>query len=299
MESFVDLHVHSSYSSDADCVPRQLFELARHTGLSAFSISDHDTVGALEEGEALSREFGIELIPSVEFSTRYQSRSYHVLAPFVDPRNPQLHEVLETQLLARIRQAMGRVERLRELGFDVSYEEVAERNGNSVPVGPSIAEAVLSKASNQKDPRLEPYLTGDKSEGRAIRFYRDYFEEGRPAYAEAEEIGTLEAFGLIKRAGGIPVLAHPGAPAFQADEVTLGIFVRGGLDGLEVYSSYHDSAETKKFSEWAGRYRLVVTAGSDFHGKVKPRVQFGSVRNRGREMLDELLARREAFSRGR
>ncbi|HVN82155.1 MAG TPA: PHP domain-containing protein [Terriglobia bacterium] len=299
MQSFVDLHVHSFYSSDADCAPRRLFELAKQTGLSAFSISDHDTVGALEEGEGLSREFGIELIPSVEFSTRYQSRSYHVLAPFVDPRNLQLHELLENQLLARIRQAKGRIERLRDLGFDVSFEEVTERNGNSVPVGPSLAEALLSKASNQKDSRLEPYLTGNKSEGRAVRFYRDYFEEGRPAYVEAEEVGTLEAFKAIKEAGGIPVLAHPGAPAFQVDEVTLEAFVSEGLDGLEVYSSYHDSVETSKFSEWAGRYRLVITAGSDFHGKVKPRVRFGSIRNRGREMLDELLARREAYLGGR
>ena len=117
MQLIVDLHVHSCYSGDADCAPRRLFEMARQTGVAAFAISDHDTVGALEEGEGLAHEFGIELIASVELSTRFQSRSYHVLAPFVRRRDPKLHEVLETQLLARVRQAQGRVDKLRDLGF--------------------------------------------------------------------------------------------------------------------------------------------------------------------------------------
>jgi predicted metal-dependent phosphoesterase TrpH len=292
MSSFVDLHVHSCYSSDADCTPRRLFELAVQVGLAAFSISDHDTVGAVEEGQALARESGIELVPSVEISTCYRSRSYHVLAPFVDTRHPELQDALEAQLLARIQQARGRVARLQELGFDISYDEVVERNGPSVPVGPSIAETLLAKSSNRKDVRLKAYLVGEKSEGRAIRFYRDYFEEGQPAFVAADEIDTLQTFRLIKSAGGVPVLAHPGAPSFQADERTLKTFVEGGLEGLEAYSSYHDPAATSEFSEWANRYQLVATAGSDFHGKVKPHVAFGSVRARGREMLEELLARR-------
>jgi predicted metal-dependent phosphoesterase TrpH len=293
MSSFVDLHVHSCYSSDADCAPRRLFELAAETGLAAFSISDHDCVGALDEGLALSREFGIPLISSVEFSTRWQSRTYHVLAPFLDHRPLRVLETLEAQLLARIKQAQGRVARLRELGFEISYEEVAQRNGSAVPVGPAIAEALLSHAANQDDSRLQPYLTGEKSEGRAIHFYRDFFEEGQPAHVEAEELDTVESFHIIKEARGIPVLAHPGAPSFQIDEATLKTFTEAGLEGLEVYSSYHDPVETLRYSGWASRYQLVATAGSDFHGKVKPHVPFGSVRRRGREMLDELLARRQ------
>jgi predicted metal-dependent phosphoesterase TrpH len=293
MSFFVDLHVHSCYSSDADCAPRRLFELAAETGLAAFSISDHDCIGALDEGLALSREFGIEMVPSVELSTRWQSRTYHVLAPFLDYRPLQVLETLEAQLLARIKQAKGRVARLRELGFEISYEAVAQRNGSSVPVGPAIAEALLSNAANQEDFRLQPYLAGEKSEGRAVHFYRDYFEEGKPAHVEAEELDTVESFRLIKEARGTPVLAHPGAPSFQIDEVTLKAFADAGLVGLEVYSSYHDPVETLRYSEWASRYQLVATAGSDFHGKVKPHVPFGSVKIRGREMLDELLARRE------
>jgi 3',5'-nucleoside bisphosphate phosphatase len=292
MRSFVDLHVHSNLSGDADYSPRQLFEMAIDSELLAFAITDHDTVAAVEEGLALSREFGIELVPSVELSTRHADQSLHVLAPFIDHRDESLLKLLEEQLQSRNTQAQGRVARLQELGFAVTLEEVALGSGNSIPVGPSIAETLLSKEESRRDPRLVPYLTGEKSSRRAMGFYRDFFEKGKPAYVEMKELATTESFKIIKEAGGIPVLAHPGAPSFRIDEETLAGLARVGLEGLEVYSSYHDERDTLCFQEWAKRYHLAAAAGSDFHGKVKPHVSFGSMKTRGKELLEELLARR-------
>jgi predicted metal-dependent phosphoesterase TrpH len=292
MRSFVDLHIHSDFSGDADHSPRQLFEMATDSELLAFSIADHDTVAAVEQGLALSREFGIELVPSVELSTRHANQSLHILAPFIDHRDEDLLKVLEEQLRSRDTQAKGRVARLRELGFGVTFEEVTLASGNSVPVGPLIAEALLSKEESRRDPRLVPYLTGEKSSRRAIRFYRDYFEKGKPAYVEMNELATTKSFEIIKKAGGIPVLAHPGAPSFRIDEETLAGLARSGLEGLEVYSSYHNDQDTLCFQEWAKRYNLAAAAGSDFHGKLKPHVNFGSMKTREKELLEELLARR-------
>ncbi|MEW5978399.1 MAG: PHP domain-containing protein [Acidobacteriota bacterium] len=291
MAGFVDLHIHSHFSGDGEFSPRELFEMAARSDLCAFSISDHDTLAAADQGLLLAKEFEIEFVPNVEISTEYQDRSYHVLAPLIDPHDRELDDLLAAQQLARVEQARGRVARLQELGFDITYDEVERSTGEATPVGPAIAELLLQKQSSRSDSRLQPYLTGEKSRGRAIHFYRDFFRRGCPAYAEARDTDLLKALQVIRESGGVPVLAHPGAKGFSADEAAIEFFTQAGMEGLEVYSSYHSPQDTQRFAEIADRFGLVASAGSDFHGRVKPHVAFGSVRFRGRDLLEELKRR--------
>jgi predicted metal-dependent phosphoesterase TrpH len=292
MSGFYDLHIHSRYSSDADHPPRRLFEMACEAGLAGLSISDHDTVEAMAEGTRLAREFPLEFFPNVEISTHYRSRQFHLLAPLVDSESVELRAKLADLVEARRRQARARVNKLRDLGFEITFEEVIEPTGNPIATGPAIAQTLLAKPESQDSPRLRPYIQGAKAARGAIAFYRDFFARGKPAFARMEQLGTLDALPLIRRSGGIPVLAHPGAPGYEADEDILKTFVAHGLAGLEVYSSYHGPRPTRQFSAWAARWGLVETAGSDFHGRVKPHVPFGSVKARGREMIDELLEKK-------
>ena len=291
MSGFYDLHIHSNYSSDADHPPRRLFEMACEAGLAGLCISDHDTVGAIAEGRRLAREFPLEFYPNVEISTHYLARKFHVLAPLVDYRSAELQSKLQGLAEGRREQARARVERLRDSGFDITYEEVIRASGNPIPTGPAIAQALLAQPESHESPRLDRYLHGKEAARGVIAFYRDFFARGKPAFAEMERLGTLEALQLIRRAGGVPVLAHPGAPGYEADQTVLETFVAHGLGGLEVYSSYHDPESTRRFSDWAARWDLVKTAGSDFHGRVKPHVRIGSVKARGREMIEELMER--------
>ena len=290
---FYDLHIHSNHSSDADHPPRRLFEMACEAGLAGLCISDHDTVAAVAEGTRLAREFPLEFYPNVEISTHYLARKFHVLAPLVDYRSAELQSRLQVLAEGRRQQAKARVERLRDCGFEITYEEVMRATGNPIPTGPAIAQALLAKPQSQKSPRLRRYLHGKDAARGVIAFYRDFFARGKPAFAEMERLETPEALQLIRRAGGVPVLAHPGAPGYEADETVLETFVAHGLAGLEVYSSYHDPQSTRRFSDWAARWDLVKTAGSDFHGRVKPHVRIGSVKVRGREMIEELMDRRD------
>ncbi len=292
MSGFFDLHIHSRYSSDADYPPRRLFEMACEAGLAGLSISDHDTVAATAEGTRLAREFPLEFISNVEISTHYRSRKFHLLAPLVDSRSAELQAKLHGLVEGRRLQAQARVGRLRDLGFEITFEEVIRRTGNSIPTGPAIAQGLLAKPESQNSPRLHPYIQGQKAARGAIAFYRDFFAEGKPAFARMEQLGTLDALQLIRRSGGIPVLAHPGAPGYEADEDVVKMFVAHGLAGLEVYSSYHAPRPTRQFASWADRWDLVQTAGSDFHGKIKPHVLFGSIKARGREMIEELLKKK-------
>ena len=267
--------------------------MACEAGLAGFSISDHDTVAAMAEGTQLAREFPLEFYPNVEISTHYLTRKFHVLAPLVDYRSAELQSMLQVLAEGRRHQAKARVERLRDLGFEITFEEVIRDTGNPVPTGPAIAQTLLAKPESREDPRLGRYLHGTEADRGVIAFYRDFFARGRPAFAGMERLGTLEALQLIRRSGGVPVLAHPGAPGYEADEKVLQTFVAHGLAGLEVYSSYHEPRSTRRFSDWAARWDLVKTAGSDFHGRVKPHVRIGSVKARGREMIEELMDRRD------
>ena len=290
--SFYDLHIHSNYSSDADHPPRLLFEMACEAGLAGIAISDHDTVAAMAEGTQLAREFPLEFYPNVEISTHYGTRKFHVLAPLVDFQSAELQSKLQGLAEGRRQQAKVRVDRLRDLGFDITFEEVIRGSGNPIPTGPAIAQILLAKPESHESPRLHRYLHGNESARGIIAFYRDFFARGKPAFAEMERLGTLEALQLIRRSGGVPVLAHPGAPGYEADESVLQTLVAHGLAGLEVYSSYHEPRSTRRFADWAARWDLVSTAGSDFHGRVKPHVSIGSVKARGREMIEELMERK-------
>ncbi len=290
---FYDLHIHSNYSSDADHPPRRLFEMACESGLAGLCISDHDTVAAIAEGTRLAREFPLEFYPNVEISTHYLSRKFHVLAPLVDYRSAELQSRLQGLAEGRRQQAKARVERLRDSGFEITLDEVIQATRNPIPTGPAIAQALLAKPESRESPRLHRYIHGKEAARGVIAFYRDFFAPGKPAFAEMERLGTLEALPLIRRAGGVPVLAHPGAPGYEADEQVLQTFADHGLAGLEVYSSYHEPGSIRRFSDWADRWNLVKTAGSDFHGSIKPHVRIGSVKARGREMIEELLDRRD------
>ena len=292
MSGFYDLHIHSRYSSDADHPPRRLFEMACEAGLAGLSISDHDTVEAMAEGTRLAREFPLEFFPNVEISTHYRARQFHLLAPLVDYQSAELQASLLGLAEGRRQQAEARVNRLRDLGFEINLEEVMRGTGNRIPTGPAIAQTLLEKPASHDSPRLRPYIHGQEAGRGVIAFYRDYFARGKPAFARMERLGTLEALQLIRRSGGVPVLAHPGAPGYEADEKLLQTFVAHGLAGLEVYSSYHEPRSIRRFAAWAARWGLVQTAGSDFHGRVKPHVRIGSVKARGREMIEELMEKK-------
>lgn len=287
MSRFYDLHIHSWHSSDADFAPRHLFEMAQKTKIAGLSFSDHDTLAGIKEGNRLAQEFSLDFIPNVEISTYYKSRQFHLLAPLIDYQSPELIARLQILTEARVIQARARIKKLRELGFEITFGEVVKETGHKVPMGPAIAKVLLAK----KSPKVTLYTTGEKATNGIIAFYKDFFSEGKPAHVKVEELETLEALRLIKNCRGVPVLAHPGAQGYKADEDIMETFVRNGLEGIEAYSSYHNPESVQQFLDWAKNWNLVPTAGSDFHGKVKPHVSFGSIRKRGREMVEELLER--------
>ncbi|MBI2822117.1 MAG: PHP domain-containing protein [Acidobacteria bacterium] len=292
---FFDLHLHSNYSSDGEWPVSRLFAEAERLGMIALAVSDHDTVAALVHRKEIRRRFpSVEWIPNVEISSSYRGQELHLLAPFVDPEAPSLLELLARIHRRRDEQARGRMERLCAIGIEISEEEVRRLAGDLPLTGPSIARAVLEKYRQDPPGLLLPYLQGAKQEQAESNFYRDFFSRGRPAHVPKRELEIREAISTVRALGGVPVLAHPGARFTRADARLIAELKKLELEGLEVWTSYHGEAESDYYLKLADSLELVATAGSDFHGRAKPHVLFGSVRNGTAEVLADLRSRAEA-----
>ncbi len=290
-DNLVDLHVHSFFSCDGDYSPEDLVRMARDEGFRAIAIADHDTVSAYPEAIEAGWRAGVEVIPSVEITTLFDSREFHLMLPFVDYESEAIHYIISRMDETRLEEARSRVFRLREMGIEVDWEEVWEKSGCKPPLGVKIAQVVLEKPESRRNPALRKYY----SEGQMFApyvFYQDFFAEGGLAYVPKKHIPLEEVLHLAPFTGGVPVLSHPGAYFQRTTRDDLLRLKELGLQGLEVYTSYHGPGETEYYKSLAEELDLVATAGSDFHGRIKPGVKFGLIRNGDYSIVEKLKERR-------
>jgi predicted metal-dependent phosphoesterase TrpH len=292
MSGRVDLHVHSDRSSDGDFSPAQLVGFAREQGMRAISIADHDTVAAYPEAVALGERAGVEVIPSLEVTTIFSGREFHVLLPFVDWASPALAAIVERQAECRANETRERVERIRGLGFALTMEEVEAKTAGVPVLGVRIAQILLENPENERKPALEFFYRPENRPHAPYAFYKEYFAEGRPAYVPKKFIGCLEVLRAAPATGGVPVLAHPGAYFQRTTAEDARVLKANGLVGMEVYNFYHTAEQTAFYGGLAGELDLVATAGSDFHGRIKPHVAFGALREGDYGMVERLRERR-------
>src|SRR4030067_392955 len=236
----IDLHIHTSASSDGQHTPREIFEMAKKIGLEAIAFADHNPVTALDEGFELSKEFGIEFIPAIEINTIHNELDLHLLAYYIDYREPEFRAWLDEINQEKIEQGFKRFEKLKELGFVLDIEDVEKISKGMIPSGATFLKAILSRKENANNPRLQPYIDGDRSDSPSLNFYLDYLRGGKPAYVPLTACDTINGIKKVKTFGGVPVLAHPSDTPLEAIDHLIG----EGLAGLEVYSSRHTPEES-------------------------------------------------------
>ena len=281
----IDLHIHTTASSDGQHGPEEIFEMSKELKLEAIAFADHNSVASVGEGLRISREFGIEFIPCIEINTHYKGYDFHLLGYFIDHRDEGLLRWLKGLEVNKRRQIRQRVNRLRKLGFTLSTEDVERHSVGREPTGVSYLKALLEREENRRSPRLKAYIDGERSDSPYLNFYLDYLAGGRPASVPIRFISTPEAIQLVRSLGGIPILAHPS----EVKDERLFDLIGAGLEGLEVYSSYHGEEDENYFKGVCDRYGLLVTAGSDFHGReIKPDVPLGELRGGSYELVEKL-----------
>jgi len=292
--SKVDLHIHSIYSCDGEYTPKALVEMAKEAGICAIAVTDHNTTAGVNEALAAGKNAGIEVIPGVELDCIYQDRIFHVLGYFIDQDSKKFYELDENIRQQEISAAKTRIKLINELGIPVDETEAMASAKDGFVTAEIIAEIVLNKPENADNPLLKPYMKGgSRSDNPYVNFYWDYCSQGKLAYVHIEYISMAEAIEIIDGMKGIPVLAHPGNNLLGREEM-LPEIVKLGIKGLEAYSSYHTDEQCEYFAKKAKELGIIVTGGSDYHGKTKPSISMGSygLFNDGLAILAELKALR-------
>jgi predicted metal-dependent phosphoesterase TrpH len=288
----VDLHIHSNKSSDGDFSPFHIIQLSKKNKLRAISIADHDTVAAYPEALELGEEEGIEVIPSLELTTLFEDREFHLLLPFVDWEKKIVSELISQVAERRIVEGKERVRKLQEIGFDIKWKEVFRKSKPNPPLGVTIAQVLLEKNEKKDSSSLNKYYEGQNRIFAPYFFYRDYFTKGKPAWVPKRNLDLVEVLRLAPKTEAVPVLAHPGAYFQNATREDLIVLKEKGLEGLEVYTFYHDNSQKEHYRALAEELDLVPTAGSDFHGRIKPHIAFGSLEEGEYWMVEELRKRK-------
>jgi hypothetical protein len=292
MSGRVDFHVHSDKSCDGDFSPAELVGFAKNFDMRAISIADHDTVAAYPEAVELGRKAGVEVIPGIEITTLFGGREFHLLLPFVDWTSPALAAIIESQTRCRMDEARERVGKMCGLGFALTTEEIREKTNGAPPLGVKIAQVLLENPENERNPALEFFFRKENRPYAPYMFYKEYFAEGKPAYVPKKFVGLLDVLAAAPETGGVPVLAHPGAYFQRTTEEDARVLKDHGLAGMEVYTFYHTAEQVALYRAMAEDLDLVATAGSDFHGRIKPHVAFGALQEGDYGMVERLKARR-------
>ena len=246
-----DLHIHTTASDGTDS-PEAVVALAAEKGFSIIAITDHDTMRGVPEAVAAGEKYGVRVIGGVEISAGGQTE-VHVLGYGVRDVE-RLEQTLTLMRDKRAERMAGMVEKLRALGVDVTLDEVTALSGGSV--GRSHLARVLI----------------DKGVVRDVReAFAKYLSPGKPAYVEREKLGVQQAVWLIADCGGLPVIAHPGQNRGESywGRERFHALKAYGLRGIEVYHMAHGAAQAAAFERIARAENLLVTGGSDYHGKVK------------------------------
>ncbi|MGH9038948.1 MAG: PHP domain-containing protein [Acidimicrobiia bacterium] len=282
----IDLHTHS-VASDGSDTPTQLAALAARAGLSAFALTDHDTLAGLSEAKVAAEAAGVRLVPGCELACEVGVGGMHLLVYFLEDGPGPLQDQLARLRAGRAVRNEGILEVLAGHGMEISVDEVLAEAGEGTVGRPHIAAIMVRKGYVESFPAA----------------FDLWLATGRPAYLGRERMTPAEAISLAHASGAVAVLAHPTTLGLDRDAA--GEFIAGlastGLDGLECEYGRYQPEERAVWHRLAAELGLCPTGGSDYHGAYKPDLALGtglgdlSVPD---ELLQELELRRERHREG-
>lgn len=262
---FIDLHVHSN-CSDGSCTPEELVELAIQNDLVAFALTDHDTVEGVERAMKAAEERHIQVIPGVELSCEYEispsrKKEIHILGYNLDYNQPELCETLDAVAKERDDRNRKMCENLNRDGYPIDYESLMERFKNTIVTRAHFARFLLEKGAI---PSIDSA-------------FKKILAQDGPYFVMRKYLTPEKGIELIKKAGGIPVLAHPLLYKMSVTELhNLLTELKGyGLQGIEAMYSRNRGNDEAFVRKLASEYDLFITGGTDFHGANKPDLEIG------------------------
>lgn len=258
-ERTVDFHTHST-CSDGTLTPTELVKHAQESGLSAFALTDHDSVDGIKEAMQAAENCNIEFIPGIEFSAAEKTET-HIIGLFIDPENETLLATIKKLKDNRRRRMEDICLKLSNLGFDITIEEALAVAGGTFVGRAHIAKLMMSKG----------YCRSVKE------CFDKYIGLGKPAYSEKNELTAAEAVKAIRAAGGIAFLAHLNQTGYDLNELEdlLSELKSVGLNGIEGYYPEYTAEHISQYRALAEKLSLALGGGSDYHAEMKPHIEIG------------------------
>ncbi len=246
----IDLHLHTLHS-DGTFSSTEVVERAKAAGLAAISIADHDTIAALPEARQAAG-LGIEFISGVELTVRFRDRELHILGYGFRESDEGLHQFLAGKQAERQDRMQGMLDRLAERDIVIQLSEVQEIAGAGEALGrPHLAEVMLTKGVVRSMPEAFDQYIGDNA----------------PCFVKKATLEVSQAVELIRKYGGVAVLAHP---YNLVQDGWFGELLTAGIQGIEVYHPDHNASARRHYRELAEAHNLLITGGSDCHGFRHP-----------------------------
>ncbi|NQU16673.1 MAG: PHP domain-containing protein [Candidatus Saganbacteria bacterium] len=241
-----DLHLHSACSDGIE-TPKIVVTYAKDAGLKTIALTDHDTVEGIPEALLAGKEMSLEVIPGVEFSTEINKTEIHILGYFVDYNNSDLATLLKKIQKGRKERIFKICEKLKKLDVIVDPEKILKAAGNDAPGRPHVARVLVEQG-----------VVSTFNEA-----FNRFIDSRGPAYVAHYKLEPKECISFIKEIGGIAVFAHPDIS--NSDEL-IPQFVDAGLRGIEAYYPSYSEKTTQKYLDFAEKFGLLLTGGSDYHG---------------------------------
>jgi len=242
---FVDLHTHST-ASDGARAPADVVKAGKAAGLAALALTDHDTLAGVADAREAGTQLGMRVVTGVELSAVEGDVETHILGLHLSDLAELEHRLVGLREM-RVNRAARIVERLNALGIAVTFESVLQHAAGGAVGRPHVARALIAG-------------------GWATDFreaFERYLGNGKTAFVAKDKLPMSEAIGLIHRAGGLAILAHPGSLATRERVAAL---AAAGLDGLEILHPSHSFEDAQRLDALATEFDLVRSGGSDWHG---------------------------------
>lgn len=269
----IDLHMHSRYSLDGEKEVQELIDIAKESNIEMIAIADHNTARAYRDDY---EDKGVSLIAAIELDCSFQDKDFHILGYHIDPSNPVWESIRVCVSEMEKTAGIERLKYIREtMGIIIDQDKLDALCPSGIYEAESVCEVALAIAANKDNPYLKEFYPGGKhSISPFVDFFWEYCAKGKEAYSPINFMKMEDAIKIFREQNAFIVLAHPGNNV-KEDKQLMKDIIALGIDGVEVYSSYHTPEQIDFYHDIAKANQLLMTCGSDYHGKTKPHVIMG------------------------
>jgi len=260
MAEIYDLHCHST-ASDGALAPGEVVRRAYEHGVTSLALTDHDTTAGLAEAQHSARVTGMKFIPGIELSANWSGQCFHIVGLGINPAYPPLAQATRNLQNTRLERAEKIALKLEKKHISGALEAVTKAAGDGMITRTHFADFLLAQN-----------LVASQQEA-----FDRFLAKGKPAYVATSWVELELAVSWITQSGGVAVLAHPLRYNLSANVMKrlLTVFKEAGGKGIEVVTGRCNADEIQRVANFAVRFELAGSTGSDFHNPDNQWVELG------------------------